>query len=159
VTIAFACSDALSGVATCPPPVTLAADGAGQTASGTAVDRAGNSATATVYGINIDTNPPTSTIDPTSVGIETPMLSTPVRGTAADRLSGVDAVVVRFVPANPLQVPTTSVATLSCDPSGRSCTWSASPPSLPGSYTVQVHAIDKAGNFESPGPSASLTII
>jgi hypothetical protein len=42
VTVTFACSDALSGVASCPPPVTLTAAGANQIVNGIAVDIAGN---------------------------------------------------------------------------------------------------------------------
>lgn len=58
VTVSFACSDALSGVASCPSPVTVSAEGAGQSVSGTAVDNAGNSSGATVGGINIDRTAP-----------------------------------------------------------------------------------------------------
>ncbi len=58
VTATFTCADALSGVATCPSPATLSADGAGQSVSGTAVDTAENSATSTVNGINIDQTAP-----------------------------------------------------------------------------------------------------
>lgn len=55
VEVTFACDDALSGVASCgPSPVTLSANGAGQSAVGTAADNAGNNDTATVDGIKID---------------------------------------------------------------------------------------------------------
>jgi hypothetical protein len=46
-------------VASCSTPAVLTAEGAGQSASGTAQDRAGNSASATSIGINIDRTPPT----------------------------------------------------------------------------------------------------
>lgn len=58
VTVTFSCSDALSGVESCSPPVSLTADGIRQSATGTAVDRAGNRAEATVGGINLDKTPP-----------------------------------------------------------------------------------------------------
>jgi hypothetical protein len=61
VTVAFSCADALSGVASCSPSVRLAAEGAGQSATGSAQDRAGNTATFTVTGINIDRTAPTVT--------------------------------------------------------------------------------------------------
>lgn len=63
VTIAYTCSDALSGIAPggCPATQTLASDGLAQSTSGTVSDRAGNAATATVNGINIDRTPPTIT--------------------------------------------------------------------------------------------------
>jgi hypothetical protein len=59
VAVAFSCADATSGVASCGPNQTLTADGAGQSATGTATDDAGNSASATVSGINIDKTAPT----------------------------------------------------------------------------------------------------
>jgi RHS repeat-associated protein len=57
VTVAFTCSDADSGVATCPAAVTTTAEGAGQVVSGTATDNAGNQAAASVT-LNIDKTPP-----------------------------------------------------------------------------------------------------
>src|SRR5206468_624106 len=60
VTVTFTGTDALSTIDSCTAPVTLSADGAGQTAGpGTCTDRAGNvSAPISKTGINIDkTNP------------------------------------------------------------------------------------------------------
>jgi RHS repeat-associated protein len=64
-TVTFSCSDALSGVATCPAPVTVA-QGANQVISGTATDKAGNSASASVT-LNVSTTLPTitATLTPT----------------------------------------------------------------------------------------------
>src|SRR5216684_3210987 len=47
-TVTFTCSDALSGIASCPAPINVNTPGANQTFSGTATDRAGNSATASI---------------------------------------------------------------------------------------------------------------
>lgn len=58
VTVSFDCRDATSGIASCTAPVTLSADGTGQSVSGTAVDRAGHTASATVGGIDIDRTAP-----------------------------------------------------------------------------------------------------
>ncbi|MBI2205441.1 MAG: hypothetical protein HYU41_16445 [Candidatus Rokubacteria bacterium] len=59
VTVSFACSDGLSGIDTCgPTPQVVSAEGAGQARSAMAADRAGNTASATVAGINIDKTPP-----------------------------------------------------------------------------------------------------
>jgi len=58
VAVIWTCTDALSGVDTCPTPTTVFAEGASQTVSGTATDRAGNSASSTVGNINIDKTPP-----------------------------------------------------------------------------------------------------
>jgi hypothetical protein len=60
VTVAFDCSDALSGIDTCPSPLVLG-QGQNQSASGTAHDMAGNSASAGVSGINVDEDAPTIT--------------------------------------------------------------------------------------------------
>jgi hypothetical protein len=57
VTVQFTATDALSGVASVSSPVTLTAEGKGQVVTGTATDRAGNSASAAVT-VNIDKTPP-----------------------------------------------------------------------------------------------------
>lgn len=61
VTVSFQCADAFSGLAagSPPAPTTLSTEGAGQSVTGTCTDVAGNSASATVSGINIDKTPPT----------------------------------------------------------------------------------------------------
>jgi hypothetical protein len=59
VTVHFSCTDATSGVATCPADVTFSNEGTGQSASVTATDSAGNAAPLTVNGINIDLTAPT----------------------------------------------------------------------------------------------------
>lgn len=56
-TVRFVCSDALSGIASCPAPITVTTEGAGQVISGTAVDMAGNTATTSVT-LNIDKTAP-----------------------------------------------------------------------------------------------------
>ena len=67
VKVGFSCADKgpaagviPSGVDSAPGDVTKSAEGADQSASGTCTDRAGNSATATVGGINIDLTAPTA---------------------------------------------------------------------------------------------------
>ncbi len=47
-TVNFSCSDALSGIAACPPPIQVTTAGLNQSFSGTATDRAGNTAGASV---------------------------------------------------------------------------------------------------------------
>lgn len=59
VTVSFSCADTLSGQDSCPAPVTLG-EGADQSARGTVTDRAGNTAAATVSGINVDKTAPTA---------------------------------------------------------------------------------------------------
>jgi hypothetical protein len=62
VTVHFTCSDTLSTIDNCPSNVTLSSNGVNQSVSGTATDNAGNTATATVSGINIDATGPVITI-------------------------------------------------------------------------------------------------
>jgi hypothetical protein len=57
VTVTFTCSDSLSGIASCPAPLEVTTEGAGQVIIDTAADKAGNSATARVT-LNIDKTPP-----------------------------------------------------------------------------------------------------
>lgn len=59
-TVTFTCGDATSSVASCDDPY-LFGDGADQSHTGTAVDAAGNTATATVTGISVDLTPPSIT--------------------------------------------------------------------------------------------------
>jgi hypothetical protein len=66
VVVSFSCGDALSGLASCSGPTTLG-QGAGQSATGSAVDNADNSASATVAPINIDKSAPIITGAPTTL--------------------------------------------------------------------------------------------
>lgn len=61
VTVRFDCTDALSGISSCQPDVVLAAQGA-NSATGSAVDNAGNQGHTTVDGINVDTVAPSVSI-------------------------------------------------------------------------------------------------
>jgi hypothetical protein len=58
VTVSFACDDALSGVASCSADQTVSSEGEGQSASGSALDNAGNMASASEGPINLDMTPP-----------------------------------------------------------------------------------------------------
>jgi hypothetical protein len=64
VTVSFACTDGLSGLAVGSPPAStvVSAEGANQSVGGTCTDNAGNSASAAVGGISIDKTPPVVTI-------------------------------------------------------------------------------------------------
>ncbi|MDP8909842.1 MAG: PxKF domain-containing protein [Chloroflexota bacterium] len=63
VRVRFSCADALSLLAECPADVVLSGDGKGQSASGTAYDKADNGASTTVGGIDIDSHAPKSQAD------------------------------------------------------------------------------------------------
>jgi len=61
VTVTFTCGDTQSGIASCPAPVIVTTEGAGQVISGTATDKAGNSATVAVT-VSIDKTAPEAVI-------------------------------------------------------------------------------------------------
>jgi len=63
VTVQFVCADALSGVKSCTPDTMVSTEEAGQHVLGTVLDKAGNSATFDVTGINIDKTAPSTTDD------------------------------------------------------------------------------------------------
>jgi sugar lactone lactonase YvrE len=81
VTVTFTCSDAVSGIVSCPTPTTFSAQGAGQNVTGIAVDAAGNTATASIL-MNIDKTPPVVTVSYTPGIVPTAFY------TVTDSLSG-----------------------------------------------------------------------
>jgi PKD domain len=89
VTVAWLCADALSGVASCPAPTTLTADGASQSVPGTAADAADNTHSATASGINIDQTPPTLTASAPATATGWYPGPVTVHWTCGDNLSGV----------------------------------------------------------------------
>jgi sugar lactone lactonase YvrE len=66
VTVAFEASDGLSGLDACDPAVVLSSEAAGQSATGSCLDLAGNSSSATASEINIDKTTPSLAFDPAS---------------------------------------------------------------------------------------------
>jgi hypothetical protein len=63
VTVTFECGDQTSGIASCPAPVVVDVEGANQTVTGTAVDEAGNTASASAT-VNLDLTPPAIVASP-----------------------------------------------------------------------------------------------
>jgi len=63
VTVMYACTDGLSGVASCSPNAVLANEGARQSAVGNGTDKAGNTARVVVSDINIDKTAPEIVVD------------------------------------------------------------------------------------------------
>ena len=87
VTAHFTCADPLSGVAVCPPDQVFTSEGANQTVTGSAIDAAGNAATAS-KSFNIDATPPLLAITaPPSTAAPGSQLT--IAGSAIDALSGV----------------------------------------------------------------------
>ena len=128
VAVAFTCSDALSGVATCPPTNNVSTEGLNQTIAGTAVDKAGNTAN-TSRTVSIDKTAPTITTTLSPVPNAAGWNKTNVNATfsCTDNLSGV----------------------ASC-PAATSVTIEGANQSLPGTAT------DKAGNSSSPTTKVSI---
>lgn len=120
VTVAFRCDDVVSGVASCQPDATVTAEGE-NSVTGTAVDHAGNRATATVSGIRIDTVAPAVTVGGVVDGA-----SYVVGGVPAATVSATDA--TSGVAAPP------TLQTVGGNASGV------------GTYTVTGRATDRAGN-------------
>lgn len=130
VTVTFTCSDALSGLATCPDPVVLSANGA-NTATGTATDKAGNTASASVSGINIDQEKPTLTTADVNVQGGTFILGTAPSATctATDSFSGVASCTVKVAGGNANGVGTFTYTATAVDKVGNTTT-------VTGSYRV-----------------------
>jgi hypothetical protein len=93
MTVSFTCSDSISGLAAGSPPAStvLSTEGAGESVAGACQDLAGNSAVATVGGINIDKTPPilTASVNPPPNANGWNNSPTTVSFAAADSLSGV----------------------------------------------------------------------
>jgi len=133
VTASFTCSDGLAGIKSCSGPTTLTSSAANQSVTGTAVDNADNSASATVSGISIDKVAPTlsgaPTTSPNAAGWYNGNVA--VHWTAADVLSGPDPVTV---PAN---------STITGEGSG---------------LTASASVADKAGNTTTATSSPAVNI-
>ena len=90
LTVEFDCTDAVSGIASCQPGATLAAQG-GNSVTGTAVDNAGNRGTTTVTA-NVDTVPPVATIGGVQDGATYTIGAVPApTASATDATSGLAA--------------------------------------------------------------------
>jgi hypothetical protein len=134
VTVSFTCTDAVSGVASCSPPVAVSDEGR-QLVSGTAEDRAGNSAVVTAT-TQIDHTPPQVSLSAPADGDRRRLPRVEVSGTVADA-SGLASLTVGGVPVAP------------------SSPFSAEVPLGPGSQSLSVEARDLAGNLGT----ASVTVV
>jgi hypothetical protein len=90
VIVSFSCADTLSGIATCAAAKTLG-EGADQSTSGMATDKAGNSASDSVSGINVDKTAPSlsgaATTQPNANGWY--QADVAIAWTCSDALSGI----------------------------------------------------------------------
>ncbi len=129
VTVHFTCSDALSGIATCPDDVTLTDNGT-NTAAGTATDKAGNSASATLPGIRIDREAPAISDVSVAGGFYTLGAVPAATCTASDTVSGLaGSCTVTVTGGTPNGVGTFTYAATAVDNAGNRTT-------LNGTYRV-----------------------
>lgn len=131
VTVSFTCGDALSGVAVCPKPVTLTDNGTGQGTTSTAVDKAGNTASASVSGINIDQELPTLTARDVNVaGAQYTLGTVPTAScTAVDNVSGLASCKVTVTGGNANGVGSFNYTATAKDNAGNTTT-------ITGTYNV-----------------------
>ncbi|MEN8133942.1 MAG: hypothetical protein ABFS18_00205 [Thermodesulfobacteriota bacterium] len=125
VTVTFVCDDAESGIAECPPPVVVSAEGAGQTVTGTAVDNAENSATASVV-LSIDKTAPAATITGVQDGDTYALGLVPLADfTASDALSGLAGSYATLTDDDNLGIGTFTYTVTATDNAGNTATSSA----------------------------------
>jgi len=139
VTVSFSCSDSLSGLAVCPSPVTVVAQGVSQV-NGTAVDKAGNSSQTTAF-VSIDSVPPAVSISSPVNGATVSNSLLSVSGSVSDASSGVASVLCNGAAA------TFGGGAFSCNVTLNQ-----------GSNTVQVVATDAAGNSASANADVTYAV-
>jgi hypothetical protein len=141
VTVHFTCSDSGSGIASCPADVVYSSDGVTATTSGTATDKAGNSASASFGSVNIDKTAPV-----VAITSPTPLYVPAITGTVSDAATSSGSL----------------VATMSIDgAAATSCSISAGgdidcpigPGVSNGSRSVTISVTDGAGNTGTTAPS------
>ncbi|HJT01764.1 MAG TPA: Ig-like domain-containing protein [Terriglobales bacterium] len=140
VVVSFSCGDSLSGVAVCPSPVTVTAEGVSQV-NGTAVDKAGNSSQATAF-VSVDSLPPALSISSPANSTTVSSSSLAVSGSVSDASSGVASVLCNGAAA------TFGGGAFSCNVTLNQ-----------GGNTVQVVATDAAGNSTSANVNVTLNVV
>jgi hypothetical protein len=146
VVVGLACSDALSGVASCGT-TTFNGAGLSQARVVRATDVAGNFVDVPVT-VSVDAATPETTVPSRQAVVGKNKV---VQGTATDALSGVARVTVRY---DGHLGTTTVAATVACGSGG--CTWTAPPPPKAGAYMVTATAVDVAGNVDATPATGTL---
>ncbi len=137
-TVSFSCNDTTSGISVCPADETVG-EGADQTVSGTAYDVAGNSASDSETGINVDlTDPTVALTGAISDGDSFYFGSVPAQPgcTAEDALSGIDGAcaVAGYSTVVGTHTVTASAADLAGNDASASITYTVEPWTLEGFY-------------------------
>lgn len=138
VVVTFICADSISGIASCPSPVTVANDGANQIITGVATDRAGNTASTSIT-VNHDHTAPIVSITSPAAGstVSTPQVQVSIN--ASDALSGIAAVSCNGQPA------TVNGSSFACNVNLQT-----------GANNIQAQATDRAGNTATSSISVTL---
>jgi hypothetical protein len=140
VTIAWTCSDALSGIptGTCPANDTVTGEGSGLASSASVSDTAGNTTAATSTPVNIDRSTPV-----TSASVPAPLDSGWYAGAVQVTLTGVDSL--------------SGVDTTYYSVDGGAAQLYTAPfsHSLKGAHTIRFWSVDKAGNVEDKTSNAN----
>jgi len=127
VTVSFTCAGGTPPL-TCPAPVVVSTETAGQVVSGTVTDSAARKATASVT-IKLDKTPPSFTSLSPAIGSTVTAATQTITGTVIEALSGIASVSCNGTPA-------------SVTASAFTCSVSLSP----GSNSISLSATDIAGN-------------
>ncbi len=148
VTVSFSGSDALSGLAFCDPDMILSTEGAGQSASGTCTDKAGNVSTpAIASNINIDKTGPALNL-PANISVGTTSMGATINYTVSATDNFDESATVDCLPASGSVFPlgTTVVNCSSTDQAGNTTSGSFNvtvsdatvivPPVIPGGTTT-----------------------
>lgn len=135
VTVSFVCADA-SGVLSCPSPVVIDQEGAGQVVERTITDTWGHQASVEVT-INVDRAAPQVSVTAPADGLTTSDTSVTVTGEVADALSGIASAACNGVAATVTSGQAECVVALQ-----------------PGRNTIAVFVRDAAGN----GTSAAVRV-
>jgi alpha-tubulin suppressor-like RCC1 family protein len=144
VTVTFTCSDSLSGIASCPAPIAVTTEGAGQVIIDTAVDKAGNSATASVT-LNIDKTPPSTSLSASPSILWPPnykMVDVLIGGSATDSGSGIASTIITVTDEYGIY----NMTVPGFGNTIRLASWRSGIDSDGRLYTVTAVATDKAGN-------------
>jgi len=137
--VSFTCSDKTSGIASCTAPSIVTMETAGQTVAGTAVDKAGNIATAFAV-VKLDKTPPSLNVISPSNGSNIFFSPVAIGGTVQDALSGLASVTCNGTPGSVNGANFTCGVTLT-----------------PGANSINTIATDVAGNTSTSSLSLTYT--
>lgn len=144
VTVQFECADALSAIAACAENQVLSSDGTGLSASGVAVDKAGNQSETTVSGIKIDSQAPQSTVK-----VACPGAGGYCNGAASVTVGAADAPAAGAVESSGVKAVSYRVGTGPWTDVANSTAKFDVPLDGSGTATIQYRSTDVAGNTET----------